>query len=109
MITAASLRLYPAPGEVATAWLGVPSPAAALELLAVLRGALGGTISAFELIHGQGLAFLTETLPGVPVPPATGTEWVVLAEVADCAGAAPERASRRRWRGRSKAGSRPTR
>ncbi len=87
VITAASLRLYPAPGEVATAWLGVPSPAAALELLAVLRGALGGTISAFELIHGQGLAFLAETLPGVPVPPATGTDWVVLAEVADAAGA----------------------
>ncbi|HET9068609.1 MAG TPA: FAD-linked oxidase C-terminal domain-containing protein, partial [Amaricoccus sp.] len=48
---------------------------------------LGGTISAFELIGGQGLAFLGETMPGVPQPPAMETDWRVLVECADAAGA----------------------
>ena len=54
LITAASLRLYPEPGEIATAWVAVASPAAALALLRELRAALGGTISAFELIDVAG-------------------------------------------------------
>ena len=33
LITAASLRLFPLPGETATAWVAVASPAAALDLL----------------------------------------------------------------------------
>ena len=54
LITAASLRLFPQPGETATAWVAVASPAAALDLLAALRAALGGAISAFELIARAG-------------------------------------------------------
>jgi FAD/FMN-containing dehydrogenase len=83
LITAASLRLFPLPAETATAWIAVASPAAALELLGAMRGALGGAISAFELMHVQGLAFLAEVLPQVPVPPAMPGDWVVLADVAD--------------------------
>ena len=37
LITAASLRLYPAPAETATAWVAVASPEAALALLHALR------------------------------------------------------------------------
>ena len=88
VITAASLRLHPLPEEVATAWIAVGSPAAALELLGNLRMAMGGTVSAFELISVQGLAFLGEKLPQVPVPPAMATDWIVLAEVADGVGGA---------------------
>ena len=87
VITAASLRLHPAPEETATAWIAIGSPAAALALLGDLRASLGGSISAFELISVQGLAFLAEKLPRVPVPPAAATGWIVLAEAADGAGA----------------------
>ncbi|HRO11520.1 MAG TPA: FAD-binding oxidoreductase [Amaricoccus sp.] len=87
LITAASLRLHPRPGETATAWAAVTSPDAALALLNALRDALGGTISAFELIGVEGLAFLAEKMPSVPQPPAMGTDWRVLVEAADAAGA----------------------
>jgi FAD/FMN-containing dehydrogenase len=86
LITAASLRLFPQPDKRATAWVSVASPTAALELLQELRAALGGTISAFELMHVQGLDFLAEVLPGVPAPPRLGSDWVVLVESADARG-----------------------
>ena len=88
LITAASLRLHPLPEETATAWIAVASPAAALALLQEMRAALGGTISAFELIGAQGLAFLAETLPQVPLPPGLPADWLVLAEAADGRGGA---------------------
>jgi FAD/FMN-containing dehydrogenase len=91
LITAASLRLVPNPAETATAWVAVASPETALALLAALREAMGGAISAFELIDATGLAFLTEVLPEVPQPPAMPPTipvgWRVLVEVADGAGA----------------------
>jgi len=85
LITAASLRLYPRPGEVATAWVSVGSPASALDLLGSLRSALGDTVSAFELMHVQGLAFLREVLPDVRRPPDTAEDWRVLVEAGDAA------------------------
>jgi FAD/FMN-containing dehydrogenase len=88
IITAASLKLFPLPGEVATAWVAVPSPGAALELLQALRAALGNTLSAFELIDTTGLGFLAETMPEVALPPDLGTPWRVLLEAADGAGVA---------------------
>lgn len=83
LITAASLRLYPRLPETVTAWLSVASPAAALALLGSLRAALGGTVSAFELISTQGLDFLAEALPQVPLPPAMPGGWRVLVEADD--------------------------
>lgn len=83
IITAASLRLFPRLSETATAWLSVASPEAALTLLNRLRGALGGTISAFELISTQGLEFLAETMPQVPLPPAMKGDWRILVEADD--------------------------
>src|SRR5690606_16498004 len=59
------------------------SPAAALELLGRMRGALGGSISAFELIHVEALAFIAETMPEWPRPPAFDADWIVLMEAAD--------------------------
>ena len=44
----------PRPAETATAWVAVASPEAALALFHALRQALGGTISAFELMQRAG-------------------------------------------------------
>lgn len=81
IITAASLKLFAKPSELGTAVLVVPSPEAALSLLAMARDVLGDMVSAFELINGQGLAFLSEVLPDVRQPFHTPPQWSVLIEV----------------------------
>ncbi|MFG6081675.1 FAD-binding oxidoreductase [Paracoccus litorisediminis] len=80
IITAASLKLVVPPPNVGTAMLEVPGPDAALSLLALAEGHMAGGVTAFELIGGQGLAFLAETLPEIrqPLPNA---QWSVLIEV----------------------------
>ena len=80
VITAASLRTVLPPPEVGTAMLEVSDPAAALSLLALAETRMAGCVTAFELIGGQGLAFLAEVLPEIRQPlPNAG--WSVLIEV----------------------------
>ena len=90
VITAASLRLFAKPVVVGAALIVVPSPAAALRLLALAEARLGGVISAFELISGVGLAFLAETMPQVRQPFAVSPEWVVLIDLGMAEGDAVE-------------------
>lgn len=81
VITAASLKLAPRPVGEGTAMLVVESPTAALTLLAMARDMLGEGVSAFELIHANGLHFLTETLPDIRQPFDVPPEWMVLIDV----------------------------
>lgn len=81
LITAASLKLFPVPAQMGTAFMVVPSPTAALHLLDLARDHLGETLSAFELIHGQGLTFLSEELPQIRQPFAQRPGWCVLIEL----------------------------
>ena len=81
VITGAALKLSPRPADLGTALLVVPSPAAALSLLTLARARLGEMVSAFELISGQGLKFLAETLPSVRQPFEHPPEWSVLIDV----------------------------
>jgi FAD/FMN-containing dehydrogenase len=91
-ITAASLKLFSVPAAVGTGFLVVPSPAAALELLALARERLGEMVSAFELIDGQGLRFLREVLPQVRQPFEETPDWSVLIELGLVAGVDPDAA-----------------
>lgn len=81
VITAAALKLYPRPKSVGTAVMVVGSPQDALELLALARDVAGESISAFELLHGQGMRFVQETLPDVRLPLSVIPEWSVLIEL----------------------------
>lgn len=90
IITAAALKLSAIPAEQGTAILSVSSPAAAIDLLALARDQLGETISAFELIHRQGLAFLRETLPDLRLPFGDLPEWCVLVDLGLPKGRAPQ-------------------
>ena len=81
VITAASVALHPRPAEAATAHLAVPSPEAALRLLTLAREIAGDMVSAFELIDGQGLAFLARELPQVRQPLGGQPKWSVLIEI----------------------------
>ena len=81
VICAASLRLVARPADEAAAMLAVPSPRAALELLALARDRLGEVVSAFELIDGEGLRMLARTVPEVRQPLAGPPDWSVLVDV----------------------------
>jgi FAD/FMN-containing dehydrogenase len=83
VITAAVLKLFPRPRAAATAWVAVPSPRAALELLALLRGDAGDKITAFELISRDCLEIVLRHIPGTrdPLPATHG--WYVLSELND--------------------------
>jgi FAD/FMN-containing dehydrogenase len=90
VITAASLRLHPVPAATVVALLAVPSPLAALALLALARGRLPGMVSAFELVHRMGFDFLAETMPAIRTPFDPVPDWMVLIELGLPAGMEPE-------------------
>ncbi len=92
VITAASLKLSPIPAGRGTAVFVVRSPQAAITLLSLARDQLGEGISAFELMHRQGLEFLAETLPQVRQPFDAAPEWCVLIELGLARGLDPETA-----------------
>ncbi|TYB83061.1 FAD-binding oxidoreductase [Maritimibacter fusiformis] len=81
VITAASLRLFPRPAVTGTALMVVPSPGAALDLLALAGDRLGPVISAFELISGQAMRFLAETGCIARAPFAALPDWAVLIDL----------------------------
>ncbi len=89
VITAASLRLYPKPVAEGAALMVVPDPAAALALLAMAQALTGG-VSAFELISGMGLHFLSETMPQVRQPFAQVPDWMVLIDLGFATGSPEE-------------------
>ena len=90
IITAASLKLSPRPANEGTAFMVVESPQAAISVLEQARAQLGDGISAFELIHRQGLDFLSEKLPTVRLPFEQNPEWMVLIEAGLAQGLAPQ-------------------
>lgn len=81
IITAAALRLAPKPAAIGTAYFIVPSPEAALELLAIAQKHVGEEVSAFELIDGQGLRFQRETMPELRQPFDDLPHWTVLCDL----------------------------
>lgn len=81
IITGASLRMMPRPAQEGTAMFVVPSPKAAVSLLALAGERMGETITAFELIHRQGFAFLDEVGPQYKAPFKDAPEWCVLMKV----------------------------
>ncbi|MDB6175901.1 FAD-binding oxidoreductase [Paracoccus sp. Z330] len=81
VITAASLALAPIPAETGVAMMVVEDPAAALRLLAMAQSRMAGSVTAFELIAGQGLEFLAEHFPQMRQPFDPIPQWQVLIEV----------------------------
>ncbi len=81
VITAAALRLFPQPAAIGTALLAVPSVTAAQDLLNRSQTLAPGLISAFELIHRQGIDFLAETGFALRCPLSPVPEWMVLIEL----------------------------
>lgn len=81
VITAAMLKLFPRPRAVETAFVGVPSPAAALKLLHLAQARADGTVTSFELIVREIVEFAIHHGHGVRDPLAGKHPWYVLMEV----------------------------
>lgn len=92
IITAAALKLAPRPVGVGAAMMAVPSPQAALDLLALAGAQIGDGISAFEIMHRQGIDFLAEVGPQLRQPFDDIPEWFVLIDVGLPAGLDPQTA-----------------
>lgn len=80
IVTAATVRLVPAIGRRAVAWIGLADPHRALALFHVLDRTLGTAIESFELIPADGLALVVQHIPGTRAPLATAAPWHVLIE-----------------------------
>ena len=65
------VRLFPRPRAVETAFIAVPSPAAAVKLLDLAQARVGGTVTSFELIIRDVVEFAIKHAHGVRDPLAT--------------------------------------
>lgn len=80
VVTAAALKLFPKPVARETAFVAVPSPAAAISLLARVQSATGGMVSAFELLPRFGMELVVAHIPGARDPLGSPSPWYVLLE-----------------------------
>ena len=80
VITAATLKLFPAVRSIATAFVAVTGVQAAVELLSRLRGHSGDRVSSFELIPRLAVDLTVQHIR-TAVDPLPGREWYVLCEL----------------------------
>ena len=78
IITAATLKLYPSPGEISTALIAIDSSGDAVKLLALLRAELSDTIEAFELVSAFVFGLVTQHIPELTLPFDDDAPWYVL-------------------------------
>jgi FAD/FMN-containing dehydrogenase len=88
IITAASLRLFPDPGHLATALVGIDHAGAAVELLGSLKTKLEDRIESFELVSRRVFNLVETHIPNASLPFEEEYPWYVLIEAAT--GADPE-------------------
>jgi len=81
IITAAVLRLFPAPRETVTALCAVPSEDAALSLFRRFRAADEGAVRAFEYMSGTGMGMVFKTIEGTALPLSNPVNHYVLVDL----------------------------
>ncbi|CUR57913.1 FAD linked oxidase domain protein [metagenome] len=82
VVTGAVLRLFPPTPRHATAWVAVPSVAAAVSLLAIAQREAGVHLSTFEIANRQAIDLVLAHLPGAVDPLSEPSDWYVLVELA---------------------------
>ncbi|HYA04832.1 MAG TPA: FAD-binding oxidoreductase, partial [Xanthobacteraceae bacterium] len=81
IITAAVLRLVPRPRSVETAFVGVPSAQAALELLGLAQDRAGNDVTSFEIMTQRGVELVLQYGAGCRDPLAAPQPWYALIEL----------------------------
>ncbi len=80
IITRAVLKLWPAPKDVATAWLAVRDPKAAIEILSEAHSASEDNVGSCELMNRAGTDMVLRNIPNVQDPLKADTDWFLLLE-----------------------------
>jgi D-lactate dehydrogenase (cytochrome) len=81
IITAATLKLFPKPRAVETAFVGLKSPADALRLLEISRDEAAGSLTSFELLADIAVDFSVRHGIDVRHPLSGKHRWYVLMEL----------------------------
>lgn len=81
VVTAATLKLFARPASTAVAIAAVESPAAAVELLGLVKALTGGSVAAFELMARPAIDIAVDHVPDLRQPLENPTGWLVLIEV----------------------------
>jgi FAD/FMN-containing dehydrogenase len=81
VITAASLKLYPAPVSQQVAFAGVDNPHHALDLFNLAQSHAGSMLTGFELIPRVGMEFVFKHLDGSRDPLTQAHAWYCLLEL----------------------------
>ena len=80
-ITAATLKLFPKPRAIETAFVGLKSPAEALKLLTLSQGIAAGSLTSFELLADIAVDFSVRHGIDVRNPMEGKHPWYVLMEL----------------------------
>ena len=80
VITRAVLKLWPAPKDVATAWLAVRDPKAAIEILSEAHAASEDNVGSCELMSRACTDMVLRHIPGTQDPLKADTPWFLLLE-----------------------------
>jgi FAD/FMN-containing dehydrogenase len=93
IITAATVKMFPKPRAIETAYVGLKSPAEALKLLSLSQNEAAGTLTSFELLSDVAVDFSIRHGIDVRDPLTSKHRWYVLMELSsprDDAGATLE-------------------
>src|ERR1700760_870893 len=81
IITAATLKLFPKPRAIETAYVGLNSPAAALKLLSISQGEAANNLTSFELLAETAVDFSVRHGIDIRDPLESKHPWYVLMEL----------------------------
>jgi D-lactate dehydrogenase (cytochrome) len=81
IITAATLRLFPKPRAIETAFVGLKSPADALKLLSMSQNEAAGSLTSFELLADIAVDFSVRHGIDIRAPLTGPHPWFVLMEL----------------------------
>src|ERR1700742_203254 len=81
IITAATLKLFPKPRAIETAYVGLKSPGDALKLLSLSQSEAAGTLTSFELLSEVAVDFSVRHGIDVRDPLESKHRWYVLMEL----------------------------
>jgi FAD/FMN-containing dehydrogenase len=81
IITAATLKLFPKPRTIETAFVGLKSPADALKLLSISQNEAAGSLTSFELLADIAVDFSVRHGIDIREPLAGKHPWFVLMEM----------------------------
>ena len=81
IITAATLKLYPRPGRMELAFIGMNSVDDAVKFLGMAKQVSGGAVTAFEVMPALALEFVLAHVPNTRDPLESKHPWYVVCEM----------------------------